>query len=118
MVWQGTVTPPTSVTIGSIPIISTRTFRVSPDTVTHRMRSSVTTTGGSLRTQRPLAMRERSLSGSGWKVRVMGTIASYLDVLQLPPGDAEHFVFIVKHRYRYRDGTLSLFGPNCARNRS
>ena len=60
------------------------------------------TKGGSLLTKRPLAMRERSLSGSGWKVRVMGTIASYLDVLQLPPGDAEHvkstFVFIVKHR--------------------
>jgi len=54
---------------------------VSPDTVTRRMRSSVTTTGGSLRTKRPLAMRERSLSGSGWKVRVMGMIASYLDVL-------------------------------------
>ena len=38
-------------------------------------------------------MRERSLSGSGWKVRVMGTIASYLDVLQLPPGDEEHVCF-------------------------
>ena len=81
MVWQGTVTPPTQVTIGSIPIISTRTFRVSPDSVTHTMRSSVTTTGGSLRTERPLAMRERSLPGSGWKVRVRGMIASYLSVL-------------------------------------
>jgi len=54
---------------------------VSPDTVTHRMRSSVTATGGSLRTQRPLAMRERSLPGSGWKECVMGMIASYLDTL-------------------------------------
>ena len=34
--------------IGSNPILSARTFRVSPDTVTRRMRSSVTTTGGSL----------------------------------------------------------------------
>jgi hypothetical protein len=37
-------------------------------------------------------MRERSLSGSGWKECVMGMIASYLDTLQLPPGDAEHFL--------------------------
>jgi hypothetical protein len=57
------------------------------------MRSGVIAKGGSLLTKRPLAMRERSLSGSGWKVRVMGTIASYLDVLQLPPGDAEHICF-------------------------
>jgi hypothetical protein len=48
MVWQGTVNPPTYVTIGSIPIISTKTFRVSPDSVTRTMGSTVTGTGGSL----------------------------------------------------------------------
>jgi len=36
--------------------------------VTRRMRSEVTLTGGSLLTERPLAMRERTPSGSGWKV--------------------------------------------------
>jgi hypothetical protein len=54
---------------------------VSSASVTHTMRSTVTSTGGSLRTKRPLAMRERSLSGSGWKECVMGMIASYLDAL-------------------------------------
>ena len=35
-------------TVSSNLTVSTRTFRVSPDSVTHTMRSSVTTTGGSL----------------------------------------------------------------------
>jgi hypothetical protein len=36
--------------------------------MTRTMRSGVIAKGGSLLTERPLAMRERTLSGSGWKV--------------------------------------------------
>ena len=36
--------------------------------MTRTMRRCVIAQGGSLLTERPLAMRERSLSGSGWKV--------------------------------------------------
>jgi hypothetical protein len=56
------------------------------------MRSGVIAKGGSLLTERPLAMRERSLSGSGWKVRSDWDNPGK-DALQLPPGDAEHFSF-------------------------
>ena len=38
------------------------------DTVTRRMRSEVTLKGGTTPTEVALAMRERTLSGSGWKV--------------------------------------------------
>jgi hypothetical protein len=41
------------------------------DTVTRRIRSEVTLKGGSLPTERPLAMRERNPSGSGWRPCVM-----------------------------------------------
>ena len=50
--------------VGLSPTIATkRTFRVSSDTVTRRMRSSLTTTGGSSQTELALATRESSLVG-------------------------------------------------------
>ena len=48
MVWQETVNLPTSVTTGSIPVISTKNVPASLDTLTQRTRSEVTLTGGSL----------------------------------------------------------------------
>jgi hypothetical protein len=47
MVWQETVNLPTSVTTGSIPVISTKNVPASLDTLTQRMRSVMTHTGGS-----------------------------------------------------------------------
>jgi hypothetical protein len=40
----------------------------SLDTLTQRMRSSLTATGGTLQTESALAMRERSRLWSGWRV--------------------------------------------------
>ena len=48
----------------------------SADSMTRTMRSGVIAKGGSLLTERPLAMRKRSLSGSGWKECVMHRIAN------------------------------------------
>jgi hypothetical protein len=50
------------------------------DTVTRRIRSEVTLKGGSLFTERPLAMRERFLSGSGWKERKLRCVVERLSL--------------------------------------
>jgi len=68
------------------------------DTVTRRIRSEVTLKGGSLLTERPLAMRERSLSGSGWKVcENCGEIQEMMHY-NYRRGTQSILVFIVKHR--------------------
>jgi len=68
------------------------------DTVTRRIRSEVTLKGGSLLTERPLAMRKRSLSGSGWKVcENCGEIQEMMHY-NYRRGMQSILVFIVKHR--------------------
>ncbi len=68
------------------------------DTVTRRIRSEVTLKGGSLLTERPLAMRERSLSGSGWKVCENCGATQEMMHYNYRRGTQSILVFIVKHR--------------------
>jgi len=54
--------------VGSIPPSGAKPFRFVSGYCDPQDRSEVTLKGGSLFTERPLAMRERSWSGSGWRV--------------------------------------------------
>ena len=73
------------------------------------MRSGVIAKGGSLLTERPLAMRERSLSGSGWKVCEICGATQEMMHYNYRRGSQSIRDVIVKHRYRRGLGTPSLW---------
>jgi hypothetical protein len=78
----------------------------------HKMRSEVTLTGGSGLALPALAARQRSRSRSGWKVCEICGATQEMIHYNYRRGTQSISVFIVKHRYRYRVGTPTLFGSN------
>jgi hypothetical protein len=79
----------------------------------HKMRSELTLTGGTLLAVRALAIRERSLSGSGWRVyEICGATQEMMHYNYRRGMQSIFENIIVKHQQRYRVGTPTLFGSN------